>query len=97
MSAWRGQDAKVRFGEFLNAALKVGPQVVTSRGIEVAVLVSMEEWRRLKGNSVKNIKELLLQDESRFENVAPRMGKWKRRPALDFSRPAFKRGSTSAE
>jgi antitoxin Phd len=42
------QEAKARFGEFLDAAIKKGPQVVTRRGIEAAVRVPMEEWRRLQ-------------------------------------------------
>ena len=32
--AWQLQDAKARFSEFLNAAIKKGPQVVTRRGVE---------------------------------------------------------------
>jgi antitoxin Phd len=37
--AWRVQDAKARFSEFLEASLREGPQVVTRSGVEVAVLV----------------------------------------------------------
>jgi prevent-host-death family protein len=36
---WQVQEAKARFSEFLDASLREGPQVVTRRGIEVAVLV----------------------------------------------------------
>jgi len=90
MSSWQLQDAKARFSEFLNAALKKGPQVVTRRGIETAVLIPIEEWRRLQRESRPNIKELLLGDGPRFENIAPQRGNWKTRDAIDFSGPEFK-------
>jgi prevent-host-death family protein len=46
--AWQVQDAKARFSEFLDASLREGPQVVIRYGVETAVLVPIEEWRRLK-------------------------------------------------
>ena len=46
--AWQVYDAKARFSEFLDATLKEGPQVVTRRGVETAVLVPIDEWKRLK-------------------------------------------------
>ena len=89
MNSWQLQDAKARFSEFLDAALKKGPQVVTRRGVEAAVLVPMEEWRRLQRESRLSIKELLLGPGPRFENLAPKRGRWRRRPAIDFSGPDF--------
>lgn len=85
MNSWQLQDAKARFSEFLNAALKKGPQVVTRRGVETAVLVPMEEWRRLQRDSRPSIKELLLGEGLRFDEIAPKRGRWKRRPTIDFS------------
>jgi len=41
MASWQVQDAKARFSEFLDATLKKGPQVVTRRGVETAVLVPL--------------------------------------------------------
>ena len=49
--AWQVYDAKARFSEFLEATLKEGPQVVTRRGVETAVLVPIDEWKRLKERS----------------------------------------------
>ena len=49
ISSWQLQEAKSRFSEFLNATLKDGPQIVTRRGVEEAVLVPIEEWRRVGG------------------------------------------------
>src|ERR1035438_994304 len=39
LAAWQVQDAKARFSELLEITLKKGPQVVTRRGVEAAVLV----------------------------------------------------------
>jgi antitoxin Phd len=90
MSPWQLQEAKSRFSEFLNAALTKGPQVVTRRGVEAAVLVPIEEWRRLQRSSRPNIKELLLGHGPRLDIELPKRGRWKRRPPIDFTHPDFK-------
>jgi len=36
MNSWQSQDAKARFSEFLEAAIKKGPQIVTRRCVWVA-------------------------------------------------------------
>ncbi len=46
--SWKVYDAKARFSEFLDAALSKGPQIVTKRGVETAVLLPIDEWKRLK-------------------------------------------------
>lgn len=63
---WPVQDAKARFSEFLEASLTEGPQIVTRRGVEAAVLVPIEEWRRLQ-SARPTLKELLLAEEPRAE------------------------------
>ena len=90
MGSWQLQDAKSRFSELLNTALKEGPQVVTRRGVEAAVLVPIEEWRRMQQANRPNIKDLLLGPGPRFEMVLPPRRRWKRRPPIDFSGPDFK-------
>lgn len=90
MNSWQLQEAKARFSEFLDAALKKGPQVVTRRGVEEAVLVPMEEWKRLQREGRPNIKELLLGEGPRFEDIAPKRGERKSRPAVDFGGSVFK-------
>ena len=90
MSSWQLQQAKARFSEFLDAALRKGPQVVTRRGVAEAVLVPIEEWRRLQRVRQPNIKEWLLGEGPRFEDIVPKRGEWKSRPAIDFSGPEFR-------
>jgi antitoxin Phd len=72
MRTWQLQDARARFIEFLDASLRDGPQVVTRRGVEIAVLVSIDQWRRLQRISRPTLKELLLAEGPRFEGLVPR-------------------------
>ena len=73
MKTWPVQDAKARFSEMLEDCLTHGPQLVTKRGSEAAVLVPIEEWRRLRGMPVRTLKDLLLSDEARGDlKVLPR-------------------------
>ncbi len=60
MRAWPVQDAKARFSEMLETCLKDGPQLVTKRGADAAVLVPVEEWNRVKDKSNLSLKEILL-------------------------------------
>jgi len=52
---WQIQEAKARFSELIERALKEGPQTVTRHGKAVAVLIRSDEYRRLrtKGKSLK--------------------------------------------
>ena len=67
MSSWQVQDAKARFSEFLEASLKQGPQIVTRRGVEAAILVPIDQWRRLQRATRPTLKQLLLAPEPRFD------------------------------
>ena len=84
MRRWQVQDAKARFSEFLEASLKEGPQVVTRRGAEAAVLVPIEEWRRLQRAARPSLKQLLLAEEPRFDDLVPPRRRWRRRPVPEF-------------
>ncbi|MGB8535234.1 MAG: type II toxin-antitoxin system Phd/YefM family antitoxin [Acidobacteriaceae bacterium] len=81
--AWQVQDAKARFSEFLEASLRDGPQVVTRRGVEAAVLVPIEEWRRLKHAARPTLKQLLLAPDARFEIPIPERGTLRRRQSRE--------------
>ena len=80
MQAWPVQDAKARFSEFLDTCLADGPQMVTKRGAEAAVLVPVDEWRRLKAAARPTLKQLLLSDQARGELPLPARGLTRRRP-----------------
>lgn len=84
MSSWQVQDAKARFSEFLDATIKKGPQVVTRRGIETAVLVAIEEWNRLQRAARPSLKTLLLAPDARSENLIPERHRRRRRNVLEL-------------
>ena len=79
MHTWPVQDAKARFSEFLDACLVAGPQMVTRRGAEAAVLVPVQEWRRLQSAARPSLKQLLLSDQAGSDLHVPARGKAKRR------------------
>jgi prevent-host-death family protein len=83
---WSVQDAKARFSELLDASVNDGPQIITKRGAETAVLVPVEEWRRLtEGASRKAAFDLLVNDPRRFELDLPARGElFGMRDPIDF-------------
>ena len=76
---WPVHDAKARFSELLERCLREGPQVVTKRGAEAAVLVPVAEWRRLQRAARPTLKELLLSDQARADFTVPPRGRRRRR------------------
>ncbi len=85
MVSWPVQDAKARFSELLERCLSEGPQTVTKRGVEAAVLVPAQEWHRMKQSARPGLKELLLGDGPRFDLELSSRRRFRRRPpvALD--------------
>lgn len=84
MKNWPVQDAKARFSELLEACQTHGPQIVTRRGEETAVVVSAREWRRLAATAKPTLKELLLADHPRGDLMIPPRGRAKRRAPPTF-------------
>ena len=76
---WPVQDAKSRFSELLDITIAEGPQVVTKRGVETAVLLPIEQWRRLQRMTRPDLKELLLASEARTEELTPHRQQHRRR------------------
>ena len=68
---WPVQDAKMRFSELLDTALAEGPQIVTKRGVETAVLLPIGQWRRMERMTRPDLKELLLASEGRTDSLTP--------------------------
>lgn len=84
MKHWTVQAAKARFSELLRASVTDGPQMVTLRGAETAVLVPVEEWRRLQGDKRPNLKDWLLAPEPRFDLELPDRKQFTMRPPPSF-------------
>ncbi len=79
MTSWSVQDAKARFSELLETCLAEGPQVVTKRGAETAVLVTLADWQRMQKSARPTLKELLLAASARDDLAIPECGRLRRR------------------
>lgn len=85
MKAWPVQDAKARFSEMLETCLKEGPQLVTKRGSDAAVLVPARQWRKVEQAAKLTLKELLLSDKARGDLNIPPKSRLRRRQPRAFS------------
>jgi len=50
---WQLQEAKNKLSEVLDEAIRQGPQIITRRGVEVAVLLSYPEYRKMIASEKK--------------------------------------------
>ncbi len=58
MHTWQVQEAKARFSELLRSASKDGPQAISIRGRTTAVVLSEDDYKRLKGQKPSLVKFL---------------------------------------
>lgn len=80
---WLLQDAKARFSELVRRAKRDGPQHVTVHGREEVVVVSTEDFRRLKGKLTgRALVELMRSSPFRDIDIEPRGA---RLPVRDFT------------
>lgn len=50
---WQLQEAKSKFSQVVDEALTQGPQVITRHGVEVAIVLSYEEYRKVMKSQQK--------------------------------------------
>lgn len=84
MAVWPVQHAKARFSELLDTCQRDGPQVVSRRGAETAVLVPIEQWQRLQAAARPSLKQLLLTSEARTAALVPPRGAARRRAVVEL-------------
>lgn len=72
MQIWPVQEAKARFSEFLNSCLNEGPQIVTKRGQQAAILIPISEWERLNQTAKPDLKTLLLMNLEVYDLDLPK-------------------------
>ncbi|SDG04203.1 prevent-host-death family protein [Sinosporangium album] len=68
MTEWQVQEAKQRFSEVLRRVAAEGPQVVTRHGEKIAVIVDIDEYRRLSHRS-PDFSDFLLADPDWGDDV----------------------------
>ncbi|MFI6169490.1 type II toxin-antitoxin system Phd/YefM family antitoxin [Nocardia sp. NPDC051052] len=67
---WQVQEAKQRFSEVLRAAESDGPQTITRHGDAVAVVIDIEEYRRLTRPDISFVDHLLVTFSGLGDEVA---------------------------
>ena len=66
---WQVQEAKQRFSELLRAVQSDGPQIVTRHGEEIAVVMDIADFHRLRGD-VADVRDVLLGGPKFGDDVA---------------------------
>jgi antitoxin Phd len=64
MATWQLQEAKAKLSEVIETATKHGPQTITQRGVETAMVVPIDQWKRM------NEKQVALSQSEREKNEA---------------------------
>ena len=82
---WQIQEAKQRFSEVIRAVTREGPQVVTRHGEDVAVIVSIAEYRRLT-SSGQDLTRVLLGGPSLGDEGIAVLDKIESERKADFGR-----------
>jgi prevent-host-death family protein len=67
MTKWQLQEAKARLSEVVRMTGMDGPQMITHRGKDAAVVLSADEYRRLTEKK-KNFVEFLLHSEPKWDD-----------------------------
>ena len=71
-ATWSLQDAKARFSELVRRVHQEGPQHVTVRGREEVVILSADEYRRLRGSGTgQDLIDLMAASPHRELEIAP--------------------------
>jgi antitoxin Phd len=50
---WQLQEAKNKLSEVVEEAIHNGPQVITKRGVEIAIVISYVEYRKMAASQKK--------------------------------------------
>ncbi|GAB1539059.1 type II toxin-antitoxin system Phd/YefM family antitoxin [Scytonema sp. NUACC21] len=53
MKQWQLQEAKNKLSEVIEEAIHQGPQVITKRGVEVAIVLSYREYQKMLSGQQK--------------------------------------------
>jgi antitoxin Phd len=84
VAKWQLQEAKAKLSEVIDSAESSGPQVITRRGVEAAVVVPIEQWRKMQQKKRKRTLLEVLQSGPQFDLQIPPRGQWKMRKPVKF-------------
>lgn len=90
MATWQFEDAKRQLSIVVDRALSGGAQVIARDGVETAVVLSMEEFRKLTGSKTRSLRQVLLERvgdgliSDEFHALVNERRSWAVREPLDF-------------
>jgi prevent-host-death family protein len=70
--AWQLQEAKAKFSELVQKAIDEGPQTVTRHGKDVVVVLSVQEYEKLRQRK-PSLKEILMSGPEGEFDLPPRV------------------------
>lgn len=53
LNTWQLQEAKNKLSELVEKALSDGPQIITKRGVETAIVLSYQDYRKMVASQKK--------------------------------------------
>jgi antitoxin Phd len=83
MGTWQLQEAKARLSEVIDTAEKDGPQIITRRGVNKAVVVPFDQWERAMKQKKPTLLEILQSGPQGDLPIPPR-GSWRMRKPVKF-------------
>ncbi len=87
---WQLQEAKAKFSEVFELAMKGEPQTVTRRGKDAVLVVSRDQYESLrKGEEKETLISFLLHHTPKSDIEIPRAEFAPYEPPVDFSDPEF--------
>jgi prevent-host-death family protein len=63
--AWQLQEAKNKFSEVVEEAIHHGPQTVTRHGQETVIILSIKDYRKLRGVPKESFAEFMMRSPLR--------------------------------
>lgn len=86
MPDWQLQIAKQKLSELVDRAASEGPQTITRHGHEVAVVLGIEDYRRLGGDARPSLRDVLLRHvgiagDVDLDQAIPHRSRWLGRTA----------------
>jgi len=80
MASWAVAEAKAKFSEVVEQALREGPQEITRNGKEAVTVIATKELEKLR-KPKQSLSEFLLNSPLRGSGLTiPKRGRWKARP-----------------
>jgi prevent-host-death family protein len=83
MGTWQLQEAKAKLSEVIKIAKTDGPQIISQRGVNSAVVLPFDEWERSQQSKRQTLLEIL-QSGPQFDLQIPQRGQWKMRKPVKF-------------